>query len=50
MDMVPKAVSEAEAPLDVAYLQGLEGALSEWSSPADEQAFADLSVLSKAFL
>ena len=32
----------AVAPLDVAYLQGLEGTLSEWSSPADEQAFAEL--------
>ena len=32
----------AVAPLDLAYLQGLEGTLSEWSSPADEQAFADL--------
>ena len=31
----------AVAPLDLAYLQGLEGTLSEWSSPADEQAFAD---------
>ncbi len=32
----------AVAPLDEAYLQGLEGTLSEWSSPADEQAFAEL--------
>ena len=32
----------AVAPLDVAYLQGLEGTLSEWSSAADDQAFADL--------
>ena len=32
----------AVAPLDVAYLQGLEGTLSEWSSPADDQAFAEL--------
>jgi len=31
----------AVAPLDVAYLQGLEGTLSEWSSSADEQAFAE---------
>lgn len=30
------------APLDVAYLQGLEGTLSEWSSAADDQAFAGL--------
>jgi len=33
---------KAVAPLDVAYLQGLEGTLSEWSSTADEHAFADL--------
>jgi antitoxin PrlF len=32
----------AVAPLDVAYLQGLEGTLSEWSSAADDQAFAEL--------
>jgi len=32
----------AVAPLDVAYLRGLEVTLGEWSSPADEQAFADL--------
>ena len=31
----------AVAPLDVAYLQGLEGTLSERSSPADEPAFAE---------
>ena len=32
----------ALGPLDVAYLQGLEVTLGEWSSLADEQAFADL--------
>jgi AbrB family looped-hinge helix DNA binding protein len=32
----------AVAPLDVAYLQGLEGTLIEWSGTADEQAFAEL--------
>lgn len=35
----------AVAPLDVAYLQGLQGlqgTLSEWSSAADDQAFAEL--------
>jgi antitoxin PrlF len=32
----------AVAPMDVAYLRGLEGTLSEWDRPADEQAFADL--------
>lgn len=32
----------AVTPLDVAYLQGLESTLSEWSSAADDQAFAEL--------
>ena len=32
----------AEAPLDGATLQGLEGTLSEWSSAADDQALAEL--------
>lgn len=32
----------AVAPLDVAYLQGLEGTLSEWGSAADDQVFAEL--------
>lgn len=32
----------AVAPLDLAYLQGLESSLSEWSSPEDEEAFRDL--------
>jgi hypothetical protein len=32
----------AVTPLDLAYLKGLERGLSEWSSPADEEAFRDL--------
>ena len=32
----------AVTPLDLAFLHGLERGLSEWSSPADEQAFAEL--------
>ena len=28
------------ATIDVVYLQGLEGTLSEWISAADDQAFA----------
>lgn len=32
----------AVAPFDLAYLQGLDSSLSEWSSPADEEAFRDL--------
>lgn len=30
------------APLDLAYLQGLEAQLHEWGSEADESAFAHL--------
>jgi AbrB family looped-hinge helix DNA binding protein len=29
------------APLDLAYLQGVEAGLQEWASPADEEAFAE---------
>lgn len=29
-------------PLDVAFAQGLTGTLTEWSSAADNAAFADL--------
>ena len=29
-------------PLDLAYMKGIETNLSEWASPADEEAFADL--------
>jgi len=29
-------------PLDVEYLRALEGTLSEWASPADEEAYRDL--------
>ena len=32
----------AASPLDVAYLQGLQAGLQEWSSTADNDAFADL--------
>jgi antitoxin PrlF len=32
----------ALAPLDLAYLQGLQASLKEWSSPEDEQAFQKL--------
>ncbi|EAQ74102.1 hypothetical protein WH5701_12348 [Synechococcus sp. WH 5701] len=46
---MPKAVREAlglrQGDLlswELAYLQGLERGLSEWSSPADENAFRDL--------
>ena len=46
---VPKAVRDALGLRKgdqlcwehVAYLRGLEGTLSEWSSSADEEAFAD---------
>ena len=29
-------------PLDIPFTQSLEGTLSEWSSPADEDAYRDL--------
>ncbi len=29
-------------PLDLAFAQALEGTLTEWSSPADDEAFKDL--------
>ena len=29
-------------PLDLAYMKGIETNLSEWASPADDEAFADL--------
>ena len=29
-------------PLDLAFMQALEGTLSEWSSKADDRAFKDL--------
>jgi hypothetical protein len=32
----------AVAPLDLAYLQGLESSLQEWSSQADEECFGNL--------
>ena len=33
---------KAVTPLDLAYLEGLEAGLQEWSSAADDVAFADL--------
>ncbi|MDW8336961.1 MAG: type II toxin-antitoxin system PrlF family antitoxin [Tepidimonas sp.] len=29
-------------PLDLDYLKAVEGTLSEWASPADEEAYRDL--------
>lgn len=29
-------------PLDLAFMQALEGTLSEWSSKADDRAFKDM--------
>jgi len=29
-------------PLDIDYLHALEGTLSEWSTPIDEEAYRDL--------
>ena len=33
---------QAVTPLDIAHLRGLESSLSEWASPDDDEAFADL--------
>lgn len=42
-ELVDSAVRvKAVTPLDLAYLQGLEAGLQEWSSAADDAAFADL--------
>ena len=30
------------APLEIAFLEGVEAGLQEWASAADEEAFADL--------
>ncbi len=34
-----EAIIRKETPLDRAFLQGLEGQLSEWQSDADEEAY-----------
>ena len=33
---------EPVTPLDLTYLRGLEAGLQEWTSAADDEAFADL--------
>lgn len=45
--VAPEAIAEADAvrrvsPLDLTYRRGVEAGLREWTSPEDEQAFADL--------
>lgn len=37
-----KAVVRRAEPLDLPYLRALEALLSEWASPADEEAYRDL--------
>jgi len=34
-----EAVLRKESPLDLAFLQALEGQLTEWQSEADEEAY-----------
>ena len=29
-------------PMDIEYLRAIEGTLSEWAGPADEEAYGDL--------
>ncbi|MCX8085867.1 MAG: type II toxin-antitoxin system PrlF family antitoxin [Rhodocyclaceae bacterium] len=36
------AIVRRVQPLDLDYLRAIEGTLSEWSSPADEEAYRDL--------
>ncbi len=37
-----EAVLHKETPLDLAFLQALEGQLTEWQSEADEEAYRAL--------
>ncbi len=37
-----EAILRKETPLDLAFLQALEGQLNEWQSDADEEAYGDL--------
>ncbi len=37
-----KAIVRRVQPLDLEYLRALEGTLSEWAGPADEEAYRDL--------
>jgi len=37
-----EAVLRKETPLDIAFLQAIEGQLSEWQSEADDEAYNDL--------
>lgn len=37
-----EAVFRKETPLDLAYLQALDGQLAEWLSEADEEAYGAL--------
>jgi len=43
-EVVPgeRAVVRRAQPWDLAYLRALEGTLSEWESPADEEAYGEL--------
>ena len=37
-----EAVARKAQPVDIAFLQSLEGTLNEWASEADEEAWRDL--------
>jgi AbrB family looped-hinge helix DNA binding protein len=42
-DIADKTVQLRKAsPVDLIFAQGLEGNLTEWSSPADDEAYRDL--------
>jgi len=36
------AVVQRAQPMDLEYLRAVEGTLSEWTSPADDEAYRDL--------
>lgn len=37
-----KAIVRRVQPLDLEYLRAVEGTLSEWAGPADDEAYRDL--------
>jgi bifunctional DNA-binding transcriptional regulator/antitoxin component of YhaV-PrlF toxin-antitoxin module len=37
-----RAAVHRVTPLDLAYLRAIQGTLSEWNTPEDEEAFRDL--------
>lgn len=42
VDAVGTATVRRVLPMDVEYLRAIEGTLSEWAGPADEEAYREL--------